>query len=231
MKTTYYLPQDDSGRLNLLDNFSSKLPTYSAKYGITAAEVADMKDSNLYLKHWTFYKSQNQEFLKKVTAFKQELCNAALGSAPATPPAPPPTIVAPAAVLPGIFKRLQSIAARVKNHTAYTESDGRDLGIVGSANIVDVDNMKPLFGVKLIAGGHPEVQWIKFGMDGVDIYKDNGSGNFEFMERDLYPNFTDNTALPAAGTSAIWKYKLIYHGHDKQVGLWSDIVSVTVTGI
>jgi hypothetical protein len=231
MKTAYFLPQDEAGKVNLLDNFSSKLPTYNAKYGITAVEVADMKDSNVYYKHWTFFKSQNQEFLKKITAFKRELGSANLGSPAATPPAPPPVIVAPTAVAPGIFKRVQSLAARIKNHTAYTESDGLDLGIVGAAYSVDVDNAKPLFGIKLVAGGHPELQWLKMGMDGIDIYKDNGSGNFEFVERDLYPNFIDNAPLPAAGTSIIWKYKLIYHSHDKQVGLWSDIVSVAVSGV
>ncbi|MCX8470470.1 MAG: hypothetical protein ORN55_01705 [Chitinophagaceae bacterium] len=230
MKSNYFIPQDESGKLTLLDNFSSKLPTYNVKYGITAAEVTDMRDSNAYYRYWTFYKSQYEEYVKKLTAFKNELRNAPLGSAVASPPVPPTVGVAPAAVSPGIFKRLQSLAARIKNHTAYTDSDGKDLGIVGIATIVDIEAMKPTIAIRLINGGHPELQWLKMGMDGIDIYKDSGDGNFVFVERDLYPNYTDKSPLPAAGSSAIWRYKVIYHHHDAQVGLWSDIGSVTVSG-
>jgi hypothetical protein len=36
--------------------------------------------------------------------------------------------------------------------------------------------------------------------------------------------------LPPQGTSATWKYKMIYLINDEPVGNWSDVVSVTVSG-
>ena len=36
--------------------------------------------------------------------------------------------------------------------------------------------------------------------------------------------------LPAAGQSALWKYKAIYHQGDARAGQWSDVVSIPVTG-
>jgi len=37
-------------------------------------------------------------------------------------------------------------------------------------------------------------------------------------------------ALPAAGASALWKYKAIYRLHDEQVGQWSDVITTMVAG-
>jgi hypothetical protein len=34
----------------------------------------------------------------------------------------------------------------------------------------------------------------------------------------------------AAGQSALWKYKAIYHQGDDRVGQWSDVVSIPVAG-
>ena len=44
------------------------------------------------------------------------------------------------------------------------------------------------------------------------------------------PDYLDTAALPAAGTSAVWKYKAIYRLNDEQVGQWSDIASISVMG-
>jgi hypothetical protein len=41
------------------------------------------------------------------------------------------------------------------------------------------------------------------------------------------------TALLATGTSAVWKYKAIYHLNDdpaRRDGLWSDMASISVKG-
>jgi hypothetical protein len=36
--------------------------------------------------------------------------------------------------------------------------------------------------------------------------------------------------LPAAGQSALWKYKAIHPQSDARAGQWSDVVSIPVTG-
>jgi len=36
--------------------------------------------------------------------------------------------------------------------------------------------------------------------------------------------------LPAAGQSALWKYKAIYLQADQRVGQWSNVASIPVAG-
>ena len=54
--------------------------------------------------------------------------------------------------------------------------------------------------------------------------------SFVLLNINNEPNTTDTTPLPAAGASAMWKYKAIYRLHDEQVGQWSDVISVSVGG-
>jgi hypothetical protein len=48
--------------------------------------------------------------------------------------------------------------------------------------------------------------------------------------RGLIPDRTDTQPLPAAGQSALWKYKGHYIQADQRVGQRSDIVSIPVVG-
>jgi hypothetical protein len=44
------------------------------------------------------------------------------------------------------------------------------------------------------------------------------------------PDYLDTFALPAAGASAVWRYKAIYRLNDEQVGQWSDVATIGVMG-
>jgi len=79
--------------------------------------------------------------------------------------------------------------------------------------------------------GRPNLKWSKGTMQGIDFYVDRGSGTFVFLARDTEPDYLDTAALPAAGQSAVWKYKAIYVLHDEQIGLWSDVISQAVMGV
>ena len=59
------------------------------------------------------------------------------------------------------------------------------------------------------------------------IEKDTSSGFVPF-EKDFYPNFTDPTQIPRGNQSAVWKYRAMYLYKDAKVGIWSDVVSITV---
>jgi hypothetical protein len=48
--------------------------------------------------------------------------------------------------------------------------------------------------------------------------------------RGLIPDHTDTQPLPAAGQSALWKYKAIYRQGDDRVGQWSGVVNIPVAG-
>jgi hypothetical protein len=62
-----------------------------------------------------------------------------------------------------------------------------------------------------------DIGWTKQGMDSIEIWVDRGTG-FVFLAVDTVPGYTDTAPLPAAGQSALWKYKAIYHQGDDRVG-------------
>jgi hypothetical protein len=217
----------------LLSNFSGKIDNYASLINLSAAEVAEVKsDSSSFAyvidlqnrvkqhsKDWTSYKNLLRSSTKKVN----------LGATPVwvLPPVPPATATA------DISGRTAKLIQRIKNHTAYTEAIGHDLGIESinaTASPADYAAMKPALKIHLVAG-QPILQWVKGDADGIEIHKAEGnSGEYKFLDLDMHPHFADKAPLPANGQSVVWKYKAIYRLGDERIGLWSDEVSVSVMG-
>lgn len=229
---SYYLPTTDADKVLWLQNFAAKLPTVAAKYGITAAEMTDMINGATVFAYWHNYRNQYEEYVQKLTAYRNELRDGVkAGSSPSIVPTAPTVGTAPTVTAaPGIFARVRAIVARIKGNIAYTVADGKDLGIVGEEQTIDLVQIKPAISTRMAAGGHPEIVWAKQGMDGIEIYVSREGSPYTLLAYDMRPNHIDAAPLPALGTSAVWKYRAIYRYHDAQVGQWSDEVSVTVTG-
>lgn len=230
MPSNGFLPRPDGDRVDWFINFAAKLPNYAAKYNITPTQVADMMAGAAYTSQWYDYKLALDAHKQQVTRYNDEQMNGVPAGATASlspvPPVPP-TLPAPA---PGVLQRALAIGKSVKAQTGFTDADGKDLRLIGATTTIDPESMKPVLALRTIAGGRPEVVWQKYGMDGIEIYKDNGDGNFTMLAYDSYPNYTDNNPLPVAGQSSVWKYKAIYKLKDTHVGQWSDVVSITVMG-
>ncbi len=226
----FYLPRSESGRISWIQNLDAKLTNYATKYGITTAELADIYQSALCLIFYVNYASQMAEFTKKMNSFKVELADGSIGAL-TLPVAPvmgtPPTLTAA-----GIFKRVASVVTKIKSHVQYTYNDGLDLGIEGTESAtVDKSVAKPVISVRIITDGHPEIIWKKSGHDGVEIQVDKGNNTWQFLGIDLKPNFTDTSALPAAGSTELRRYRAIYIEDEHHIGLWSDVVEIAVIGV
>jgi hypothetical protein len=226
MAKAYYLPPDDATRCTWLNNFATKLPTYAATIGVTPDEAASAAADNLFCAYVCDARNQFNQFAKDWTAYKN---GARSGPTMGDMPTPPTLAAAPAMVEPNIFGRITALVARIKAHPGYTEAIGQDLAIVGGEQTVDLDAMKPVLKLSLQAG-HPNVGWKKAGMGSLEILVDRGNGVFAYLATDTVPDYLDTAALPAAGTSAVWKYKAIYRLNDEQVGQWSDVASLSVMG-
>ncbi len=225
-----YLPRGDNDKAGWLTNFAAKLPTYSAKYGVTAAQVTDMQNSDACFRYWLDYKTIFQEFQSKVTAYKNELRSGVpAGATPSLAPVIPVPPAAPPAVPPGIFVRATAIGNAIKEHVDYVLSDGTDMGLEGAEDAIDTENVKPVLTITLVAGV-PRIKWKKQGLDGIEIHVMRNNAPYTFLAIDTVPDYDDTFPLPAAGQSAVWKYKAIYLFSDERVGQWSDEVSVTVMG-
>ena len=227
MAKSYYLPSDDNGKDTWLTNLSTKLPGYSAALGLSAADVASVAADNAYY-HWALI-SQGQiaAYAQQWTSYKNSARN---GNAPTLGQLPiaPNLGAAPTAVAPGIFGRATALVARIKTAPGYTDAIGQALQIIGADQTVDLTTVKPVITADLEAG-QVDIGWTKQGLDGIEIWVDRGTG-FAFLAVDTVPGYTDTQAMPAAGQSALWKYKAIYHQGDDRVGQWSDVVSIPVAG-
>ena len=227
MPKSYYLPADEPGKGAWLNNLSAKLPTYSAALGLTAADTASVTADALFFTYCLNSVGQVAAYSQQWTAYKNSARNgtgASLGAAPAAPSLG----VAPAAVAPNIFGRATALVARIKVAPGYTDSIGQALQIIGADQTVDVNSMKPIITAQLDAG-QVDIGWTKQGMDGIELQVDRGTG-FVFLAIDTIPGYTDTAPMPAAGQSALWKYKAIYRQGDDRVGQWSDVVSIPVAG-
>jgi hypothetical protein len=226
-----FIPRNNLGKSVWLKNFAIKLPLYAAKYNITPSEANDIMQSSLYFTYVIEYQRQIDEYKTNLTTYRDELRDGTqqfgiLQNLPTLP-----TFVdAPPAVANGIFKRVIAIAQRIKKSTQYAEADGRDLGITMEQAIFEPQKAKPIFSIRLVAGGHPEIVWQKGRMDGVEIWvkRHAADPDFVFLAYKQRPNYTDMHPLPALGDAAIWQYRLIYRYKDQLAGAWSDVVSVTV---
>ncbi len=223
-----FTPRTDAQKTPWFKNLAAKLPAYAAKYGITAAEVADVV---AIATDWDY----RMDVINKVTAYKEAMVkwkNYVLNGAPAgavvTMPAPPMLGTPPAASAPGGLARVSALAQDIKRHKSYSEADGRDLGIEGpDAVMLDMDAQKPQITLKTGTAGRPKLGWLLAGMGGLNIYKDSDDGRgYVFYARDNHPDYEDTAPLPA--TAKTWKYKCIYVIGDEEVGQFSDPVTVKV---
>jgi hypothetical protein len=220
------MPKDDSGKLFWMSNFAAKLAALAATVGVSTAEAESAQADSDFFSYVCDARNQYTQKAQEWTAYKNALRN---GESLGILPVAPTLATAPAAVEPDIFGRLAALASRIKKHPGYTEAIGQNLGIIGPDQTFDPGTAKPVLKVTLEAG-HPNVGWKKQGMDGLEIWVDRGTGAFAFLALDTVPDYLDTAPLPAAGTSAVWKYKAIYRLNDEQVGEWSDVASISVMG-
>jgi len=223
----YFLPRADKERLLWIKNFSSKLTNYTAKYGITAAQVTDMVQSTAFFDWIMNAKNIISETSTKFTSYKNEVMEGVkAGSLASTIPAVPVLAAMPTVVAPDIFGRATSIANAIKVHKDYTEADGRDLGLEGAEITQDFTEMKPILTITLNAG-KPQISWKKNKMSALEVLVDRGSGEYVFMTIATKTSISESHPLPTNGAQ-LWKYKAIYRYDDEQVGQWSDEVSIRV---
>jgi len=223
-----FFPDDFESQLNWLNNFADQIPTYAAKYGISAAQLLAIAADRDWLGYWYGVHSAVQTLAQNITAFKNEAAfGVAAGSSPSVTPVITPPAAAPIPVAPGIFPRALSIANAIKVHKDYTLADGAALQLEG-ADIPppDLATVRPALKLAL-AADHVDVGWKKQGTEGVEIWVKRGADDFAFLAVDTTtPKYVDTQPFPA--TEEKWTYKAIHIFGGGRVGLWSEEVSVMV---
>jgi hypothetical protein len=229
-----FFPTKLEGKIIWLNNFVKTLPTYAAKYGIAATQLADLNKDRDWMNYWAEQRNLNNTYAQGLTAFRNEVAFGRLptGTTASEAPAPPATGTPPPAVAPGVFPRCLAVANAIKVHINYTVADGEALGLEG-AQIVKpgLNDARPV--LKPVKSG--EVVTIKWGkqklpVDGLEIHVKRGAADFTFLATDTNtPSFIDTFPQPA--TPEEWTYKGIYIKDGVRVGLWSEAVAIVVKGV
>jgi hypothetical protein len=235
----HYLPFTDSGKRDWLNNFSTQLGTHGATVGVTPAEITEVDNEAKMVAYLLtildIFKSETHER----TTYKELVfdgdASIPLGDPPELPAMPTP----PAAVTPGVFKRVARLAKRIKAHPNYTEAIGKNLGIVGSEQVIDYDNLKVQVAVRRTDADGVALDFVKGKMDGVVVYSGTIVQPAGTPETGTEPPVLVWTELNRATTSPFVDtrynegnlpetryYKMRYLKKDLPVGQDSDMISV-----
>lgn len=225
MKKDKYLPRPDDKRVKWLNDFAAKLPTHAATLNVSAAELTSVQNDAAMFAYLVslvgIFITEKEERVN----YKDLMRDGPIGTPAGDFPDMPLLGTPPTAVAPGIFPRISKIVGRIKNHDNYNDAIGKDLGIIGSEQILDDVNMKPVLKLTL-AALKVNVGWKKGNATAIRIEKAIGTGDFAFLAIDTEPDYLDTTALPA--TATVWRYRAIYMIGDDIVGQMSDEVKITV---
>jgi hypothetical protein len=218
-----FVEKEDSKFVIQLKDFWEGLVLHGGTLGFIAGEITAAENDYKYMKHVLDKQSNSQTYSQGYTQFKNNIRKSDLTSATE------PGLAAPAlvpAVAPDVEGRFRKAAEKAKAHVGYTQAIGEVLHIVAPEGSTDLGT--PEFKI-FMDSGHPVLKWKKGNSDGIEIWKDSGTG-YAKLDRDTKSPYVDTSALPAAGSSAVWKYKIIFVLDDATTGVYSTETSVTVLG-
>jgi hypothetical protein len=198
------MPHSESEMILWLNNFSTKLSMHSATVGLLPADVTATTTASTQLSLAFNQLEQARTNVKSLSSGKDNL--KALTTA-----------------------QVRKLVSRIKASNGYSESIGQDLGIIGTATDVDLDNSKPTLKGEVFPG-YVRISFSKKPFSGVAIYtRLKGSTGWAFLARDTYSPYDDNRPL-VNGQSEIREYMAIGLDGDNEVGQQSDIISAVFGG-
>ncbi len=228
------IPQSDLAFAAQMRTFQRNIASHAANLNVTAEQVAGQSaDSDHYnyvvmsqqqmlnvSKAWTIWRKsvRKGDSTTDGTGLEQTMPNTILS------PAPP-------AVLPGVEKRFRALLRQIKASPNYKYTIGVELGIeAASLTAPDSAVLQPNIIVRVV-GSRVQLVWDWQGyrtfLDLCEFQVDRRDGlGFVPLTHSVHPGGWDLTPFPAVPT--IWQYRAIYHANGQRIGLWSQIVSVTV---
>ena len=118
----------------------------------------------------------------------------------------------------------------LKTNTAMTPAIETDMKIVGTTPVFDPNTFKPDLSAEIV-GGEIKIRFKKGRCEGVNIYtRLKGQTTWTKLSFDSHSPYVDNRPLANTGTPEVREYMAYGVLNDQQIGLQSDIVSVTFGG-
>lgn len=231
MKRQRYFPTKIAQQIIWLENFRSKLATYTTALGLSAPQVTDaIADAR-----WMVYLLLNWQPAARawalattdtVTLAESGDGTTAMTLPVFTPPTPPAGVVP---VKPGALNRIFALVNTINQSGGYTEAIGSDLGTIGAQDSgPDFTTLQPSFTV-ILQSGLPFLGWTWEGnsafLDMAELEVNRGNG-FVPLAMDTTPGYLDSFPTPLVPTK--WIYRMRFRVGDHPVGLWSAEQSIVV---
>jgi len=208
--------------------FAQKIGEYQSLFGFTNQDIADMRADASFVDYVIKLSNMADAYKQSWMALKAQARKGRGGSNISGFPAAIDLGTPPALVKPNVEKRFRATVKQIKAHKNYSKGIGESLGIEKPEFVLNPHEKKPIFKISF-SSGVPVLKWVKSKFEGVEIWVNRGTG-YTKLDRDIRSPYIDTHALPPAGQSAIWKYKMIYLLKDAPIGQWSDEASATVVG-
>ena len=234
----YFWPPEMAKKLEWLQNWNGALtPALITKYAIAAGDVTYLTQAELVLDYLIELGEVADNWRQAVTERKE-----AFFSGPATVlvemPVGPSVPALPAEgastiseIAGGLDEQVARIVGEIKGKANYDVADGELLGMEGA--IIpppDPATTKPSLKVKLVTGGCPELGVKLSPFKAWELWADYGTGTFVLEQVAMHSKVLCSHALPASGTSEVWRFKAIYRDGEAQYGQFSDVLVVSVAG-
>lgn len=230
-KTKSWMKSSESEMLDQFDQFTLKLPSYGAKYGLTAPQTTAARNDYLWARYGITCTRQFEQEWNNRVSWKNQLLKGPPSTVAQQVPGigsefAPPT---PPVVLDGILGRWRDMVTFIKGHLNYDPADGMDLDIepVGSPS----QQMKPTAACKVTGessvqntvkkdGHEAYIAWCRRGNEPVPVKL----GTF------TRSSFTDDRPNLTPGQPEVREYTFQYVDGDVPVGEVSDVCRVTTRG-
>jgi len=215
------------------NHFCTEIHNYITLLSLDTTAVTEFKKVNTYIQFVFPWQNTVQAFGVSFTSYKHQLhfgpSEDKMGALPILPVYPLVTPEVPSGNARAMFSTM--IQSCIKS-TNFTKDIGLFLQIIEPDSIEKLTEPTPVLTVKLTTGGHPILHTIKGDFGGYEVWKDilDGKG-YQKLDSSFYPDYIDNSALPAIGVGKTWKYKIIYTLKGVQSGTWSNEVIIGVFGL
>ncbi|WP_295454328.1 hypothetical protein [uncultured Thiodictyon sp.] len=224
MSSNTFFPTTEAAQAQWLANYSVKISLHALACGISAEELAG---TLLDLRYWIWLIQEchpaAKTYLKRLTAVKSAMIT---GSSTDTIAhlQPPDFSNAPPAPAPGMQRRLFSQVVRMKASAGYSESIGKDLGIIAIADTVEHPVPEFFVTVELGPDGpRVRIDFKKYRHDGIWIESRINGGDWEFLAVDTVKPYLDERPLAAGNTHETREYRLRWWDKSQPHGEWTAI--------
>jgi len=121
--------------------------------------------------------------------------------------------------------------SRMKTEGGYNEAIGKDLGIIGTMDILIEADYKPTLKAKVYPK-YVKLDFVKKGVEAVNIYiRLKGESEWKFLARDTKSPYHDTADLKVSLVPEVREYMCIGVISDEEFGHESDVVSVVFDGV